>query len=184
MNRAPERIETARLVLRRPVPADAREIFERYASDPNVTRFLTWPTHRTIADTCQFLEFSDVEWSRWQVGPYLVELRDEPGIIGSTGLAFPSGRIEQAETGYVFAKPFWGRGFATEALLAMVNLARDRGIAQITAFCHMKNLASQRVLVKGGFVTDRAPDGSCRFPNLQAGDDGVSWLFSLSLLAK
>jgi len=49
--KAPERIETARLVLRRPVASDAHDIFARYASDPETTRFLGWPMHQSLADT-------------------------------------------------------------------------------------------------------------------------------------
>nr|MBA2355602.1 N-acetyltransferase [Acidobacteriota bacterium] len=49
--KAPEQIETARLVLRRPVAKDAPAIFERYASDPEVTRFLSWPRHQSLAVT-------------------------------------------------------------------------------------------------------------------------------------
>lgn len=183
MNRAPQRIETARLILRRPMPADAQAIFDSYASDPEVTRFMAWTTHRSLADTLEFLQLSDAQWAAWKVGAYLVELRERPGVIGSSGLAFP-GPIERAETGYIFAKPFWGRGFATESLLAMVELARALGVQEIAAFCHTKNTASQRVLVKGGLATDRSPHTSCRFPNLQPGDDGISWRYRRSLLAK
>jgi len=44
--KGPERIETARLVLRRPTAADAEAIFNRYAGDSDVTRYLAWPRHR------------------------------------------------------------------------------------------------------------------------------------------
>lgn len=160
-----------------------QEIFECYASDPEVTRFLTWPTHQTIADAYQFLEFSEAEWSRWQVGPYLIELRAEPGVVGSTGLAFPSGRIEQPETGYVLTKQAWGRGFATKALLAMVNLARELGTEQIAAFCNIAHVASQRVVEKAGFVKEASPTRSCRFPNLYPGDPMDSWRFERNLVS-
>jgi [ribosomal protein S5]-alanine N-acetyltransferase len=67
-----ERIETARLVLRRPTAMDAEAIFSRYAGDPEVTRFLSWPTHLTTDETRGFLGVSDAEWQRWPAGPYLV----------------------------------------------------------------------------------------------------------------
>ena len=67
--RAAERIETARLVLRRPGGADADAIFSSYASDPEVTRYLAWPRHLTIEATRRFLEFSDDEWTRWPPAP-------------------------------------------------------------------------------------------------------------------
>jgi ribosomal-protein-alanine N-acetyltransferase len=49
-----ERIETSRLVLRRPLLRDASVIFERYASDAEVTRFVGWPRHRAVGDTLAF----------------------------------------------------------------------------------------------------------------------------------
>ena len=82
---APECIETARLVLRRPQRRDAEIIFSRYANDPEVTRYLAWPRHRSLRDTLQFLEFSDNEWEHSPGGPYLIEARDSGQVLGSTG---------------------------------------------------------------------------------------------------
>jgi ribosomal-protein-alanine N-acetyltransferase len=45
-----ERIETERLVLRRPSADDGEAVFTRYASDPEVTRYVSWPRHRSLAD--------------------------------------------------------------------------------------------------------------------------------------
>ena len=53
-SRRPLRIETERLVLRRPRARDARRIFARYSSDGEVTRFLGWPRHRSVAETRAF----------------------------------------------------------------------------------------------------------------------------------
>jgi RimJ/RimL family protein N-acetyltransferase len=62
MRRAPERIDTARLVLRRPVAGDAEAIFARYAADADVTRYLSFPRHVSVEETRAFLALSDVEW--------------------------------------------------------------------------------------------------------------------------
>ena len=62
---APERVETRRLILRRPRREDAGAIFARYANDPDVTRWLGWPRHESVDATFAFLEFSDAEWARW-----------------------------------------------------------------------------------------------------------------------
>src|SRR5262249_10156762 len=59
----PQEIRTERLYLRRPKLGDVGAIFSRYASDPEVTRYLGWPRHRTPRQTEAFLEFSDREWS-------------------------------------------------------------------------------------------------------------------------
>src|SRR3974390_1278438 len=63
--KAPETMETDRLLLRRPRQSDAQAVFHRYASDHEVTRYLSWPTHRNVADTLAFLSWSDAEWERW-----------------------------------------------------------------------------------------------------------------------
>jgi RimJ/RimL family protein N-acetyltransferase len=89
--RAPEIIQTKRLTLRRPCVDDAEAIFRNYASDPEVTRYLSWRTHRQLSDTRTYLIWSDHEWGRWPSGPFLVFSREpEDRLIGGTGLAFES----------------------------------------------------------------------------------------------
>ena len=100
-------IETARLTLRQPGMDDALAIFERYASDPEVTRFLGWPRHRTVEDTQAFLRFSAEEWERSPAGPYLILSRADGLLLGSTGLGFQTSH--EAVTGYVLADDAWGK---------------------------------------------------------------------------
>ena len=117
--KGPERIETARLLLRRPRPADAEAIFSRYASDPGVTRYMGWPTQRSIEEARAFLERSEVEWREWPAGAYLIESRAGGALLGGTGLHFES--PTRAATGYILARDAWGAGYATEALNAIVE---------------------------------------------------------------
>ena len=58
MERAPRLLQTPRLSLTVPAAADADAIFERYASDPDVTRYVGWPRHKSLADTQGFVAFS------------------------------------------------------------------------------------------------------------------------------
>ena len=167
MIRAPESLETDRLRLRRPVAADADAIFQRYAADPEVTRYLGWPRHRSIADTHAFLGFSDAEWTRWPASAYLIEALDTGLLLGSTGLSFESGT--EAETGYVLARDAWGQGFATEALTAIVQLAPSLGVRYLYAQCHPDHHPSRRVLEKAGFTRDRTLHEHPGFPNLAGG---------------
>ena len=159
-----ERLETARLILRKPVPEDAERIFAGYASDPEVTRLLGWSRHTSIEDTRAFLEFNEGEWARWPAGPYLVESRVDGSLLGSSGLIFQT--PDRAVTGYALAREAWGKGFATEALRAVVEVARSTGIARLEAVCHPENLASTRVLEKCGFVNEGIQPRAHRFPNL------------------
>ncbi len=146
---APERVETARLILRRPRTTDAPAIFERYASDPEVTRWLGWPRHTSVADTEGFLGFSAAEWERWPAGPYLIERRADGVLVGTTGFGFET--PQRAQTGYVLARDAWGQGLATEALRAIVELAPSLGLVRLHAVCHVDHVASAHVLDKCGF---------------------------------
>jgi ribosomal-protein-alanine N-acetyltransferase len=164
---APPVVETSRLVLAAPAPSDAEAVFRRYASDDDVTRYLGWPKHRTVTDTEGFLAFSALQWEREGAGPYLVWLQADGQLIGSTGLGLEPGG--QAITGYVLAKDAWGKGYATEALTAIVDVATDIGIGELYALCHPEHRASQRVLEKCDFERDRQWTGQTEFPNLERG---------------
>jgi RimJ/RimL family protein N-acetyltransferase len=85
----------------------------------------------------------------------------EPRLIGSCGLGRrPSGAVE---LGYWIARPFWGRGFATEASAALVEIARTLRLPRLQASHFLDNPASGRVLEKLGFepLGITAPRLSC-----------------------
>lgn len=162
-----ELIETPRLILRKPLATDAEAIFNIYASDPEVTRYLSWPTHRTLADTRAFLAWSDGEWEAHPAGPYLVLLRSDGRLLGSTGLMFPAPGF--AVTGYCFARSEWGHGYATESLQAMVGLARNLGVRRLESVCHVDHRPSAHVMEKCGFQAWGVQPEHTEFPNLAPG---------------
>ena len=165
--KAPLQIDTARLTLSQPTAADAGAIFERYASDPDVTRFLGWPRHQSVADTQAFLAFSAEEWERWPAGPYVIRSRSDGQLLGGTGLGFEA--PDQAVTGYVLAKDAWGNGYATEALGAVIDVARGTGVLRLYALCHPHHRPSRHVLEKCGFTCDGSWTRQAEFPNLARG---------------
>ena len=173
-----ETIETNRLLIRRPRLSDAAAVFERYASDPDVTRYVGWPRHTDVSQTDGFLSFSDVEWTRWPAGPYLIFARDDRTLLGGTGLGFETPTT--ASTGYVLARDAWGVGYATEALTAMVRLAEQLGVKRLYALCHPDHYASRHVLEKCGFALKELRRRSAEFPNLQPGvaADVLSYVLS------
>jgi ribosomal-protein-alanine N-acetyltransferase len=80
---APPRLAAAHLVLRRPDDEDVAAIFA-YASDPEVTRYVGFPTHVSPDDTAGFLSGAKAEWDASGVGAYVIEHHGQ--VIGSTGL--------------------------------------------------------------------------------------------------
>jgi RimJ/RimL family protein N-acetyltransferase len=177
--KAPEFFETVRLVLQRPRATDLEAIFVRYASDPDVTRFMAWPRHRSLADTKAFLAFSDAEWDRWPAGPYLVLSGIDGKLLGSTGLAFET--PYRASTGYVFAKDEWRKGYATEALHAIVEISRMVGIRRLYAICHTEHRSSWRVLEKAGSLREGVLRRHTEFSNLSPGEPSDVFCYALVL---
>ena len=85
----------------------------------------------------------------------------DPRLVGSCGLGRrPSGAVE---LGYWIARPFWGRGYATEAATALIDIARTLGFTRLEGSHFLDNPASGRVLEKLGFqpLGITAPRMSC-----------------------
>ena len=177
-----EIVETERLVLRRPRVSDEPLIYARYASDAEATRYMAWPTHTTLADTRIFLDLSDAAWARFPLaGPYLVFARDGVTLLGDAGIVV-NDDAERAQAGYILARDVWGRGYATEALLASVEAARAAGVRRLEAGVHVDHQASARVLAKAGFTRERVrPGRPTDFPNLPPGVTRDAALYALAL---
>jgi RimJ/RimL family protein N-acetyltransferase len=158
-------IETERLVLRAPRMNDVQAIFDRYSSDPEVTRYLAWPRHSSLTETRGFVKFSNEQWARWNTGPMVAISRDDGTLLGGSGLLMTG--PHEATTGYVLARDAWGKGYATECLRAMLDAAVRAGLQRVTAECHAAHAASRHVLDKCGFVQEPTKR-QIVFPNLSS----------------
>ena len=146
------------------MPDDAQAIFDSYAADVEVTRYVGFPRHTRVDDTRAFLILSENQWAAWPAGPYLIRLRGSEAVIGSSGLMFDT--PYRSQTGYVLARHAWGQGYATEALEAMTAVAQQCGVRRLYAICHHGHRASARVLEKGGFSLEALLRQYSEFPNL------------------
>ena len=153
MLRPPPTFSTARLGARLPRAEDAPVIFAAYASDPEVTRYLSWRPYERVEPLEGFLRESI---SRWEKGDghfaWLLCLKGTDTPIGSIGVTLEGGK---AMFGYVLAQKFWGHGFVAEALAFLVDwsLAQPE-IFRAWAFCDVENRASARVMEKAGMVRE------------------------------
>lgn len=160
-----------RLMLRAPQPGDAPAIYA-YARDAEVTRYLAWPRHNSLADSERFLQRAV---QGWQDGSELVWLiEDERGVVGAIGAELSK---VNAGVGYVLTRDSWGRGYATEALgLVVEALFTHSPVRSIWALCVTENCASQRVLEKSGFHYVRTLSHYLACPNL-GGEMKDVWLY-------
>jgi ribosomal-protein-alanine N-acetyltransferase len=131
---------------------DAEAVFDGYARDPDVTRFLSWAPHRSLADTRAFLRGCMDDWREQSRFPWTITRPSDGAPIGMIDLR-PAGHM--AETGYVLSRAEWGNGYMTEALTAVVEAAFALpGIYRVSAICDVENLASARVMEKAGMVRE------------------------------
>ena len=80
---------------------------------------------------------------------FLMIRREDEAPLGGVGFG-GSGKVH--ELGYALGRPYWGQGYATEGVLAMLEHARTLGLRGLEAFTFVENPASARVLVKAGFT--------------------------------
>ncbi|MCW5912399.1 MAG: GNAT family N-acetyltransferase [Cyclobacteriaceae bacterium] len=158
----PERVETPRLILTRLQLADAEEIFYTYASKPESTRFVSWPVHQSLKDTRAFLLYARHAWEQGTDFSFAVRLKGANRLTGACGFLNDAGKIQ---VGYVFGPLHWGKGYATEATRALVQLLLKQPVYKIGSFIDAENHASARVLEKCGFVVEAIVKDWWQFPN-------------------
>jgi RimJ/RimL family protein N-acetyltransferase len=148
----PETIRTGRLLLRRPVEADASAIFDGYAQDQEVVRYLVWRPHTSIAQTREYLAQCHAGWIAGTDLTWALTLHGDDRLVGMIAIR-PRGY--KNDIGYVLARTHWGRGLMGEAGRAIVELAfTDPAVYRVWAVCDVDNHASARVLEKIGMTRE------------------------------
>lgn len=114
-------IETPRLYLRRFIADDAPAMYRNWASDPEVTKYLTWPAHTSEAVTRGVLESWLREYENSRYYHWAIVLKEIGQPIGSLIALCADDRIASAHIGYCLGKNWWHKGIMTEALWAVMG---------------------------------------------------------------
>lgn len=159
----PDELETARLRLRRLRLDDAAAMFD-YASDLEVTRFLTFPPATEISFVVEFVERCEQVWLDGSAFPWGITLHSHDELLGTVE-ARPT--AHGVELGYVLRRSSWGNGYMTEAVRAVTDwaLGEDTGY-RVWAYVDTANIASQRVLEKAGMIREGTLHRWAHHPNL------------------
>lgn len=121
-----QRIETDRLILRRYRIEDADAMYKNWASDSEVTKFLMWPPHPSVAVSRGIIEdwlkeYPDEKYYQWAI--VLKANGDEP--IGGIGVVHMNEDISMVHIGYCLGRAWWRRGIMSEALKAVMSFMFD-----------------------------------------------------------
>jgi len=147
------KLETERLILRRFVIGDAEAMFENWASEDEVTKYLTWPTHADVENTKLILKYfienyEKPDWYNW-----VIELKSTGDIIGNISVVKIQENIEEAVLGYCMGTRWWGQGIMPEAGRAVIKyLFEEVGFHRIAANHDKNNPKSGKVMKKIGMT--------------------------------
>jgi len=159
----PTQIFTSRLLIQKLRYEEAEEIFYSYASKPEATRFMSWPTHQTLKDTMAFLQYAQRGWEAGTDYSYSIRLLKSARFVGSFGVINENGKLQ---FGYILSPTQWGRGYATEACKAMMAMLQQQpGVNSIQTFTDVDNKASMNVLLKSGLIEEGILSNWFRFVN-------------------
>lgn len=145
-------IETERIILRPFKTTDAQAMFSNWASDDEVTKYVTWPTHTDVAVTQMIVDTwvsHNNEENIYQWALVLKENGDEP--IGSISVVETNEILGNVEIGYCIGRRWWGKGLVTEAFSALISFFFEEvGAEKVCARHDVDNPASGRVMQKCG----------------------------------
>jgi RimJ/RimL family protein N-acetyltransferase len=149
----PDRLTTARLVLREPRLADAAGLFESYTHDVKVPRYTTWRPHTDVSQTDTFIRECIRAWAAGDRQSYV--LTDPESEQVPMGMIDARIRGHIVEIGYVITRSRWGQGLMPEAIRAVAEAALAQPkIFRVQATCDVENRASARALEKSGFIRE------------------------------
>ena len=144
-------IETERLILRRFVIEDAESMFNNWASDDEVTKFLTWPTHKSIEDSKWFINFCLENYLNLSFYNWVIELKKTHELIGNISIVEVLEDTNSMELGWVIGKKYWGNGYAPEAGNKIIDVMfNEVGAECIFALHDVNNPKSGRAIQKLG----------------------------------
>jgi len=155
-HRGTQKIHTERLLLRKIVPEDAQAV-HAWMGDPEVCKYERWKPHPDAGYSrgyiAEVFDYRSEELYWWGI-----ELRGQ--LIGSVCIVNIDSNDRKAALGFCLARKFWSKGYATEAVAAVLEfMFNDVGLNRIEASHSVNNKASGRVLEKAGLLLEgRAKD--------------------------
>ncbi|WP_152655334.1 GNAT family N-acetyltransferase [Oceanobacillus sp. CFH 90083] len=144
-------LETERLLLREMKQEDLQDVHS-YASDPELTTFLTWEAHQTLADTEAFIKLLITQYKKGTGEAWAIVWKENKRVIGTMDLVWNQKQYS-AELAYAISREYWRKGIGTEAAKAVLRFGfEELKLERIYARCYPDNIASYRLMEKSGMI--------------------------------
>jgi len=141
---------TPSLILRALQLSDLDDLYE-YASDPEIDHYVPWEHYKHSEEARNNLNEFLEEYQKDGLGAWGIEHRADNKLIGIINTSIPHRTNRRVEMGYTISRAYWGRGFATEAVQAVIQFGFEKmDLVRIEAVVLPDNIASARVLEKVG----------------------------------
>lgn len=141
-------IESSRLLLRKFNHDDALYMFKNWATDEQVTKYLTWRPHSNLKVTQDLVDTWCAHYTK-SIYQWTIVLKEIGEPIGSIGIVRLFEDELCADFGYCISSKYWGKGIVTEAMNLLLDYWFNQiGFEKIKGFHHVDNPASGRVMQK------------------------------------
>ncbi len=149
-----QKIETERLVLRRFKSSDYISMYNNWASDDEVSKFLTWQTHTDTETSRKITESWVSSYEKDNYYQWAIAFKNEPDIpFGSIAVVSVGEDTLTFEIGYCIGKKFWRKGITSEALSSVIDFLFDNtDVNRIEAVHDINNPNSGKVMKKCGMI--------------------------------
>ncbi len=143
-------LTTPRLILRKVQKKDLDDIYE-YCRLPSSCKYAQWQPHEDRGVTKQYLAWLFSAMRHGAYFTWVIELRETGRVIGTCSFVNMDEEYKIAEIGYGIGKRFWGNGYATEAVRAVMDYGFTRvGLLKVNARIMRENLSSVRLAGRVG----------------------------------
>lgn len=144
-------LETERLILRQFKAEDAEAMFHNWASDPEVTKYLTWPTHSSVEVSKAVIS----DWTKLYLNSnhysWAIVLKKSGEPIGSIATVEQNQETEMVHIGYCIGRAYWRKGYTSEALCRLVQFFFEEvDVNRIESRHDPRNPNSSKVMKKAG----------------------------------
>ena len=159
-------LETDRLILRKFKIGDAKDMYNNWASDNEVTKYLSWKTHLNIEETKEIIKSWIENYYKSDFYQWAIILKENNQAIGSISVVENDDSIEMVHIGYCISKKYWNKGITSEAFERIIKFFFEEvKVNRIEAAHNEKNIYSGKVMLKcklkkEGILRDALKDNS------------------------
>lgn len=144
-------LETKRLILRKAKISDAKDMFNNWANDEKVTKYMTWQSYKDVDEVRGYIEILNENYKNNDYYEWFIEHKEIGEVIGSIGVVKSIPEIQCVNIGYCLGFNWWHKGIMTEAFSKVIEFFMEQvEVNRIEATHDTENVNSGKVMQKCG----------------------------------